>query len=146
METNSKTLIEIQTTVNDPIEKVWQVWGAPEHILNWNHASDDWHCPKATNDLREGGRFVYTMAAKDGSVSFDFEGIYSEVKKYEVIEYTMLDGRVARVEFTKADGSTRIVEMFEPETENTEDLQRDGWQSILNNFKNYCEQTELHLY
>ena len=139
METKQPTVITVQTTVNAPVDKVWEVWGSPEHIVKWNSASEDWHTPKATNDLRTGGRFISTMAAKDGSVSFDFEGVYNTVKKNELIEYTMLDGRKAKVVFTEKNGATQIVESFDAETENTEELQRGGWQAILDNFKKYCE-------
>jgi uncharacterized protein YndB with AHSA1/START domain len=139
METKQPTVITVQTTVNAPVDKVWKIWSSPEHIVKWNSASDDWHTPKATNDLRTGGRFISTMAAKDGSVSFDFEGVYSDVRENELIEYTMLDGRKARVEFAEKNGSTQVTESFDAETENTEELQRNGWQAILDNFKKYCE-------
>jgi uncharacterized protein YndB with AHSA1/START domain len=132
-------IITVQVTVNAPVDKVWETWTNPVHIIHWNHASDDWHSPKATNDLRAGGKFSYTMAAKDGSVSFNFEGIYDSVKPNERIAYTLGDARTVKIEFSENNGTTQIVEAFEMETENTEELQRFGWQAILNNFKNYCE-------
>jgi uncharacterized protein YndB with AHSA1/START domain len=132
-------IITVKVTVNAPIDKVWEAWTKPEHIIHWNHASDDWHSPKATNDFRAGGKFSYTMAAKDGSVSFDFEGIYDVVKTNELIAYTLGDSRVVKIEFSETNGATQIVEAFETETENTQELQRFGWQAILDNFKKYCE-------
>jgi uncharacterized protein YndB with AHSA1/START domain len=139
MNPTSKILITVQATINAPIDHVWSVWTQPGHIVKWNNASPDWHTPKATNDLRTGGKFVFTMAARDGSVSFDFEGIYTNVKLNQLIEYTMADGRVAKIQFSDNGESTNITESFEAETENTEELQRGGWQAILNNFKQYAE-------
>ena len=139
METANKTAITISTTVNAPVAKVWDYWTAPEHITKWCQASDDWHAPYADNDLKEGGRFKTTMAAKDGSFSFDFGGVYTKVEEHETIDYTIDDGRKVSVQFTDNGNSTDIVETFEAEETNTIELQRGGWQAILDNFKKYTE-------
>ncbi|MBN8706984.1 MAG: SRPBCC family protein [Bacteroidetes bacterium] len=131
--------ITVQTTVAADINKVWSSWTLPEHITKWNAASDDWHCPAATNDLRAGGRFCATMAAKDGSMSFDFEGIYDEVIHHRKITYSLADGRQVSIEFEAIGDKTRVIETFDPENENSMELQRDGWQSILDNFKAHTE-------
>ena len=111
----------------------------PEHIMRWYFASDDWHAPYAENDLRTGGKFETTMAAKDGSFQFDFEGVYSNVVEHELIEYNIADGRRVKIIFSNKTGQTEIVQTFEIESQNSEELQRSGWQAILNNFKNYAE-------
>jgi uncharacterized protein YndB with AHSA1/START domain len=139
MESNNKTMITVEALINVPEDKVWELWTQPEHIMQWNNASDDWHTPAATNDLRVGGRFSSTMAAKDGSISFDFWGIYDKVKKHQTIAYTMGDDRIAEITFTKKGQTTLVTEVFEAETENTVELQQMGWQAILNNFKKYAE-------
>lgn len=139
METMTKNAITIQATVNAPIEKVWTFWNEPNHITQWAFASPDWHAPKAENDLRVDGKFSTTMAAKDGSFSFDFEGVYTKVEKHKSIEYTIADGRKVKIEFIAEGNQTNVVESFDPEGENPEDMQRDGWQAILNNFKTYTE-------
>jgi uncharacterized protein YndB with AHSA1/START domain len=139
METMNKQAITVSTTVNAPVEKVWDYWTAPGHITRWCQASDDWHAPSAQNDLSEGGRFVTTMAAKDGSFSFDFGGVYTKVEKNKTINYTMDDGRKASVQFVDTGNTTDIVERFEPESMNPEEMQRGGWQAILDNFKKYTE-------
>lgn len=139
------TKITIETTVHAPVEKVWECWTLPEHIMRWNNASDDWHTTKAENDLKTGGKFVSRMEAKDGSTGFDFGGTYDEVKTHERIAYTMGEGRKVAVIFTPAGGGTKIVETFEAETQNPEEMQRSGWQSILNNFKKYAESNELNI-
>ncbi|HEY0653168.1 MAG TPA: SRPBCC family protein [Chryseosolibacter sp.] len=131
--------ITVQTTVNAPVKKVWEAWSEPKHITKWCQASDDWHAPKAENDLRTGGKFVTTMAAKDGSVSFDFGGVYSNVKPTSLIEYAMEDGRKVKVIFESIGDKTKVTETFDPESENSIELQRDGWQAILDNFKKYTE-------
>ena len=133
------TTITIETIVNAPADKVWQYWIEPEHIMQWNNASDDWYTPQAENDLREGGNFSFTMAAKDGSFSFDFGGIYDKVKKNELIEYTLGDGRNVKVFFTSDGNKTTVEEIFEAEEINSIELQKGGWQAILNNFKKYVE-------
>lgn len=134
-----KESITVAVTVAAPIEKVWETWNEPEHITGWAFASDDWECPRAENDIREGGRFVTQMQAKDGSAGFDFGGVYTTVVPFENIAYTMDDGREVCVYFKVIDGGVTITEMFEPETENTHELQRSGWQSILDNYKKYTE-------
>lgn len=131
--------ITIQSTVNAPIKKVWEFWTLPEHITQWSNASDDWHTPSATNDLRKGGAFSSRMEAKDGSMGFDFGGTYDEVKQHELIEYTIGDGRKVKVTFTPDDNQTKVVETFEPEGQNPVEMQRSGWQAILDNFKKYTE-------
>ncbi len=134
-----KVQITVETTVNSPIEKVWQAWTNPEDIMRWNFASDDWHSPHATNDLRVGGSFLSTMAAKDGSFSFDFEGIYDEVVSHETIAYSLADGRTVKITFTQNGNETHVSETFDPENENPIELQQGGWQAILNNFKKHVE-------
>ncbi|HRN95833.1 MAG TPA: SRPBCC family protein [Candidatus Levybacteria bacterium] len=134
-----KNPITIETVVNAPIEKVWEYWNKPEHITKWAFASDDWEAPKSENDLRTGGKFTTTMAAKDGSQSFDFEGEYTIVTEYKRIEYTMSDGRQVKIVFEATPEGTKITQSFDPESENPRDMQKDGWQSILDNFKNYTE-------
>lgn len=131
--------ITIQTTVNAPVEKVWRYWNQPEHITKWAFASDDWHAPKAENDLRVDGTFSTTMAAKDGSFSFDFGGVYTKVENHKIIEYTIGDGRKVKVEFVPEGNQTKVVETFELESQNPEEMQRGGWQAILDNFKKYTE-------
>lgn len=131
--------ITIEATVNAPIEKVWKYWNEPAHITQWCQASPDWHAPAAENDLKAGGKFTTTMAAKDGSFSFDFWGIYDQVKQNELIEYTMGDGRKAKIVFSKSGDTTQIIESFEPESENSREMQEGGWQAILNSFKSYTE-------
>jgi uncharacterized protein YndB with AHSA1/START domain len=139
MNTLTKTNITVTTVVNAPVEKVWQYWNEPKHITKWCQASDDWHAPKAENDIRKDGRFSTTMAAKDGSFSFDFGGIYTNVVSNKTIEYTMDDGRKVSVNFQPEGNATKITETFEAESENPADMQRDGWQAILNSFKKYTE-------
>lgn len=131
--------ITIETSVDAPIETVWSCWTEPEHIMQWNSASPDWHTPSATNDLREGGSFTSRMEAKDGSIGFDFGGTYTKVIEHKEISYTMDDGRKVRVSFDGHGGHTHIGETFDPESENPVEMQRAGWQSILDNFKSYVE-------
>jgi len=118
---------------------VWQYWTEPEFILQWNHASDDWHTTDAENDLCKGGDFMYRMAAKDGSFSFDLTGVYDEVKPNERIAYTLGDGRKVSVQMISNDESTQVIEIFEAESMNPIEMQEAGWQAILNNFKNFTE-------
>ena len=139
METANKTAITVQTVVNAPVSRVWELWNEPQHIQNWCFASDDWHAPYADNDLREGKTFKTTMAAKDGSMSFDFGGVYTKVVPQKEIGYTMDDGRKVQISFIEAGDTTKVVEVFEPESSNPVEMQRDGWQAILNNFKAYAE-------
>ena len=139
METQRKTVITVETLVNTPVEKVWEYWTKPEHIKKWSFASDDWHTPYAENDLREGGKFSSRMEAKDGSFGFDFGGIYDAVNTNKYIEYTLGDGRKVKINFTDEGNNTGIVESFEAESTNPEEMQKGGWQAILNNFKKYAE-------
>jgi uncharacterized protein YndB with AHSA1/START domain len=139
METAEKTAITVETIVKAPIEKVWKYWSAPEHITKWCQASDDWHAPKAENDLRVDGKFSTTMAAKDGSVSFDFGGVYTNVEKYKTIEYVMDDGRKVQIQFSSQGDEAKVTETFDPENENPIEMQRGGWQAILDNFKKHVE-------
>lgn len=132
-------MITVSTIVRAPRARVWETWTDPEHIVRWCFASDDWHAPRAENDLRVGGRFVTEMAARDGSAGFDFGGIYTEVLPQERIGYVMDDGRKVTVAFADKDGGTEVTETFDPETENTIELQRHGWQAILENFRKYTE-------
>lgn len=136
---NHKKTITVETLINAPIEKIWAYWTVPEHITKWNNASEDWHTTRAENDLRIGGKFLSRMEAKDGSFGFDFEGIYDDVVTNEKISYTLLDDRKVDVTFLQTGNGVQITETFEAETENTLELQKFGWQAILNNFKNYVE-------
>jgi uncharacterized protein YndB with AHSA1/START domain len=138
METTGKK-ITVESTVNAPIEKVWKFWNAPEHITKWSYASDDWHTPTAKNDLKVGGKFTSRMEAKDGSAGFDFEGTYDEVKPNQKISYTMGDNRKVSVSFSSQGNSTKVSETFDPESQNSIEMQRGGWQAILDNFKKYAE-------
>ncbi len=133
------TKITVSTTINAPPEAVWELWTLPEHIVHWNFASDDWETTHATNDARVGGSFLSTMAAKDGSVQFEFTGKYDEVSKPTSLAYTMPDGRKVRVSFTRTPAGTTVSETFDAEHENSVELQQQGWQAILNNFKKYVE-------
>lgn len=132
-------MITVQNNINAPIETVWECWTNPVHITKWNNASDDWHTPYAENDLKTGGRFKSTMASKDGTMSFDFEGEYTLVEQNEAIEYVMADGRKVEISFAATPSGVDVIESFDPETENSEEMQRGGWQAILNNFKKYVE-------
>jgi uncharacterized protein YndB with AHSA1/START domain len=139
METQEKTVITVENTVNAPVEKVWEYWTKPEHITKWNYASDDWHSPWAKNDLREGGSFAARMEAKDGSMGFDFGGVYDKLKPNEYMEYTLGDGRKVIINFTRSGNTTKVVESFEAENTHSIELQKGGWQAILDNFKKYTE-------
>jgi len=138
-----KQTITIKTVVNTSIERVWQYWTEPKHIKKWNNASEDWHTTVAENDLRAGGKFISRMEAKDGSFGFDFGGVYDEVKLYEVITYTLGDERKVRIDFVFKDNKTEVTETFEAESTNSIEMQQAGWQSILDNFKRYTEETTL---
>jgi uncharacterized protein YndB with AHSA1/START domain len=133
--------ITVETFVAAPIEKVWNSWTEPEHITHWNFASDDWQCPTAANDLRVGGKFSSRMEAKDGSGGFDFGGNYIAVEPHKHIAYVMDDGRKVEITFEEQDNGVRVTEIFDPESENPLEMQRGGWQTILDNFKKYVEQT-----
>lgn len=136
---DKKTTITVETLVQAPIETVWRCWTTPEDIVHWNNASDDWHTPSANNDLRAGGSFLYRMESKDGSSGFDFGGIYDSVNPHQRIVYTLGDGRKVEIDFKSRNSDTLIKETFEAEGENPVEMQRSGWQAILNNFKKYVE-------
>jgi len=136
--TTSQT-ITVQTTVNAPVEKAWEFWNEPEHITKWCTGSPDWHTPFAENDLRIGGKIYSRMEAKDGSAGFDFVGTYTDVQKHKTIAYTMDGGRDVKIAFSTNGKTTTIVETFDAENENPIELQREGWQTILNNFKIHVE-------
>ena len=139
METKEKTVLTVEAVINAPVAKVWECWTMPDHITNWNNASDDWHTPWAKNDLQAGGRFTSRMEAKDGSMGFDFGGVYDAVRTDEYIEYTMDDGRKVKVTFSAEGNATRVAESFEAENMHSLEMQQGGWQAILNNFKKYAE-------
>lgn len=136
-------MITVQNTINASIEKVWELWTAPEHVMKWNNASDDWHTPFAKNDLKVGGKFKYTMASKDGTMRFDFEGIYTNVVNPSLIEYKLADDRKVKITFESQKNGVLLIEKFDPETENPEALQQQGWQAILDNFKKHVENSTL---
>lgn len=135
----NKTTITLEIHVKASIEKVWGFWTKPEHITKWNAASEDWQTTRAVNDLTIGGKFLSRMEAKDGSFGFDFEGIYGEVLTNEEISYTLLDDRKVTITFLQTGNKVKITETFEAENENSIQLQKLGWQAILNNFKKYVE-------
>ena len=131
--------IKIETIISADSKKVWEFWTEPEHITKWNFASDDWHCPKAENDLKVGGKIKSRMEAKDGSFGFDFEAVYTEIISEKRISYTMSDGRVAITDFENLGIRTKVSTAFDAESENSVEMQKEGWQTILNNFKKYAE-------
>ncbi len=135
----SQTPITIKADINAPLDKVWNAFNSPEAIRQWNYASDEWHCPASVNDLRPGGAFSHTMAAKDGSMSFDFAGVYSNVQLNDLVEYTLGDGRKVKVRFQSTDNGTYLEQTFDPEDQNAVEMQEAGWQAILNNFKQFVE-------
>ena len=137
--TTNATKITVEANVNVPVEKVWEAWTKPDHIVKWNHASDDWHSPWAKADFREGGNFSARMEAKDGSMGFDFGVVYDVIRTNEYIEYTIGDGRKVQVRFTKQGNATKVVETFEAENTHPIEFQKGGWQAILDNFKKYTE-------
>ncbi|HEY4206119.1 MAG TPA: SRPBCC family protein [Puia sp.] len=139
METANKTKITIQATVKAPVDKVWNFWFSPEDIVKWSTPSPDWHTVRATHDLKEGGAFNYRMEAKDGSFGFDFGGVFDVLKKNQHVEYTIGDGRKVVIDFTSKGNVTEIVETFEAEDQNPVEMQRAGWQAILDSFKSYAE-------
>lgn len=136
-------MITVKSTIKAPIAKVWEIWKTPKHIEKWNSPSPEWHTPYAENDLQTGGKFKSTMAARDGSMSFDFEGEYTLVKENETIEYVIGDGRKVEIVFKETPNGVEIIESFDPETENPEEMQRGGWQAILDSFKDYVENSTI---
>lgn len=135
----TKILITVEALVNAPVEKVWKCWTEPAHITQWNFAIAEWCCPSAHNDLRVGGKYGARMEARDGSFGFDFEAVYTKVENMKILELTMGDGRSMKVEFIAEGNATRVIETFEAEAQNPVEMQKGGWQSILNNFKTYTE-------
>lgn len=133
-------LLSVTSTIQAPIEKVWDFWTKEKHVIHWNFAIAEWHCPIATNNLVEGGEFHYTMAAKDNSMSFDFWGTYQKIEIHKYIEIVLGDGRAMKVKFESAGTNTVVTEEFEPEQQNPPERQQAGWQMILDNFKKYVEQ------
>ncbi len=132
--------ITITTVIKAPIEKVWEYWNSPEHIPKWAFADDSWEAYDAKNDLKTGGKFSTIMAAKDKSTSFEFGGVYTNVEEHKVIEYDMSDKWHVKIVFEEVPEGTKITQTFDPEQENTEEVQRSGWQAILDNFKKHTEQ------
>lgn len=128
--------ITVSVTVPAPIERVWSAYITPEDIVKWNAASDDWHTTKSRVDLRVGGQFSSRMEAKDGSFGFDFEGVYTKIVPHELIEYSFGD-REAKVTFDKSNDGVTVTVLFDAEDENEVDMQRQGWQAILDNFKKH---------
>ena len=136
---SNKKSIQVSASIDAPLERVWEYRTSPSHIVNWNSPSDDWHTPKAENELEKGGRFVYRMEAKDGSVGFDFGGTYEEISEQEKLVYVLDDDRRATVTFKEKEGGVLVSESFEPEDQNSEEMQQQGWQAILDNFMKYVE-------
>lgn len=132
--------ITVQALVKSDLDTVWEAWNSPEDIQQWNAASQDWHTPRSSVDLREGGKFVTRMEAKDGSQGFDFEGTYTRVVPRKLIEYRMSDGRSVTVDFAEKDGKVLVKETFDAETQNAPEMQRQGWQAILDSFARHVEQ------
>lgn len=133
------TKITVSTTIDATKEKVWGYWNEPEHIIQWNSASEEWYCPRAENDLQVGGTIKSRMEARDGSMGFDFEAVYDEVMDQEKIAYTMTDGRQAVTLFENVGGKTKISTTFDAEQSNPVEMQKDGWQAIIDSFKKYVE-------
>lgn len=133
------TILTVSATIKAPVPKVWEFWTKPDHITKWNNASSDWHTPHAENDLRPGGKFLSRMESVDGMEGFDFTGTYQEVEKHKLISYLMEDGRKVEINFDDRGDYTSITESFDAETQNSLELQQEGWQAILNNFKAYTE-------
>ena len=131
--------ITIATNVESSTEKVWTAWTSPEAIMSWNFASDDWCCPSAQLDLKAGGKFCYRMEAKDGSAGFDFSGDFTKVEEMKRIEFCLGDGRTVEVDFESVGDVVKVTETFEAEDENSAEVQKHGWQSILDNFKKHAE-------
>lgn len=136
----SNSKVTIEALVLAPLQKTWDLWTKPEHITKWNFASDDWQCPSAANDLKVGGKYSARMEAKDGSFGFDFEAIYDDVQNHKKLSYTMTDGRKVVTNFEATGDKTKVTTVFETEDENSIEMQKNGWQAILNNFKKYAQE------
>lgn len=126
--------ITVETIVNAPLQNIWNAWNNPDDIIQWNSPHESWHTTRSTVDLREGGKFGARMEAKDGSAGFEFEGVYTRVVPNKIIDFRMSDGREVNVEFVEGDGGVLVRETFDAETENPQEMQRAGWQAILDNF------------
>jgi uncharacterized protein YndB with AHSA1/START domain len=135
----TKVLVEVVSS--KPVRELWDLWTKPEHITQWCYALDTWYAPAAENDLRVNGRFKTRMEAKDGSMGFDFEGVYTAVSDLKRIDYKLADGREVSVRFDEIPGGVKISELFDIETINSPEIQRNGWQAILDNFKKYADKT-----
>jgi uncharacterized protein YndB with AHSA1/START domain len=132
-------MITVQNIIKEAIDKVWEFWTTPEHIVKWNFPSEDWHTIQVENDLRVDGKFKYTMAAKDGTATFDFEGVYTRVETFSEIEYRLSDNRTGSVHFKESDEKVILTEIFQPETENPEEMQQQWCQAVIDCFKEYVE-------
>ncbi|RZJ52628.1 MAG: polyketide cyclase [Flavobacterium sp.] len=132
-------MITVQNKINASIDKVWKLWSLPEHIVKWNSPSDEWHTSDAQNDLRVGGKFKFVMTSKDRSNSFDFEGTYTRVEKNKLIEYKLSDNRTASIRFENQDDVVKITEIFEPQKQDSESMQKEWCQAVVDNFKQYAE-------
>ena len=135
----NKEIISVKILINAPIIKVWNFWTEPKHIMNWNNASEDWHTPYSTNDLKVGGKFSYTMASKDGSMSFDFGGTYNAVIRMKKIAYSVDDDRKVTINFENTNNQVEITKNFETENQIQKKMQQQGWQAILDSFNKYVE-------
>ncbi len=131
--------LKIEAFIEAPVSRVWQCWTRPEHITQWNFASEDWRCPSAQVDLRTGGEYLARMESRDGSMGFDFRGNYGEVVQEERVVLLLEDGRRAMTRFESSPTGTRVETVFDAETQNPPELQQQGWQAILNQFKFYVE-------
>lgn len=140
-----KTKVKVETSINAPVNEVWNQWTDPRHIIRWNHASDDWITSWAENDLRAGGKFVARMEARDGSVGFDFGGEYTRVEPMRTIAYKLGDDRIVEVHFRPEGNRTNVTEVFDAESTHTVEMQKNGWQSILDNFKDHVEKKGRNL-
>jgi uncharacterized protein YndB with AHSA1/START domain len=132
--------ITVLAQINSPIAQVWEKWTNPAHVIHWNFAHESWHCPKATANLQVGGEFHYLMAAKDGSFEFDFWGTFQAIEKEKYLKIVIGDGREMEVYFQQSINGTEVREVFDPENQNPPEMQQQGWQAILNQFKRYVEQ------
>lgn len=130
--------ITVSATISAPKQKVWNYYSQPEHIIKWNFADPSWHCPSASNDMKVGGKYIARMEAKDGSFGFDFEAFYTAINQYNNFTYEFGE-RTAKIEFAELNGDTQVTISFDPETEHSIELQKTGWQAILDNFKKYTE-------
>jgi uncharacterized protein YndB with AHSA1/START domain len=143
MKTLNKESITVAAKVNAPVEMAWKLWTDPEHIVRWNFASDDWYTPYAENDLKEKGRFLWRMEAKDGSFGFNFSGTYTKIVSHKEIESRLDDDRNVSITFSPVGDKTLIIETFETEGTNPVEMQKTGWQAILDNFKKYAGENVL---